>query len=353
MEICCCESGEESPSRVDSVADKMLSQLHERASVRERSVPIPRRTLRFLAGNGRPALAATMLAQMIRCLWWNQGRCDGIGSCSSTFVADVFDVHERKVKRARRELRGMGWLRMVPAACSHVNAHGARAAINLAWSGAKAADRFLSPGGVISKSPPPPVPIVSQSPPPRHKHNLPSGSKNPKPACSQPLGVRQRTENPGKPASRCVVPDDRRSVVRLDSLFKQAVDSGLVRESSAERLRFFAAAEHAARVGTRNPCGLFVAIVRRWLWSYVSQGDEDRALEGIRPRRPAAASASLHRPLNRFGNASAQHGVGGVTRREDSLTDLVRELARLCSFDGVGRGARNRPACDDLTVAAA
>ncbi len=42
---------------------------------------------------------------------------------------------------------------------------GARAAVNLAWSGAKAADRFLSQGGVISKSPPSSIPIVSESPP--------------------------------------------------------------------------------------------------------------------------------------------------------------------------------------------
>ena len=44
-----------------------------------------------------------------------------------------------------------------------------------------------------------------------------------------------------------------------------------------DRLNFFAAAEHARAVGTRNSCGLFATIVRRGLWQYITLADEDAA----------------------------------------------------------------------------
>jgi hypothetical protein len=314
---------------------------------------IPRRTLRFLAANGRPALIATMLAQMIRCVWWNEGRCDTEGSCSSRFVADVFEVDERNVKRARAELRRMGWLTIAPCLPWHINAHGARAAINLAWSRAKTPYRLLSAGGVNSRSPPPPAPIVSKSPPPIDKHNLPSGSKNHNPACSGPLGVRERTENPGKPRLNRVVPGDLHSAARLDSLFKQAVADGLVHNGFAERLHFFAAAEHALRVGKRTTCGLFVAVLRGGLWRFISQADEGRALDRVKRLTRWQAIANSGIPMGRKSIRVGDGIFGETSGRGGFVIGLVRELARLRSFDGVGRGARNRPPCDDLTVAAA
>jgi hypothetical protein len=42
-------------------------------------------------------------------------------------------------------------------------------------------------------------------------------------------------------------------------------------------LLWFAAAEHAVAAGKQNPCGLFVAIYRKKLWSYITQEQEDHA----------------------------------------------------------------------------
>jgi hypothetical protein len=64
---------------------------------------------------------------------------------------------------------------------------------------------------------------------------------------------------------------------RLDGLYRQAAAGGLVQESPASRLRWFAAAEHAMEAGDRNPCGLFVAVYRRSLWHHITQPQEDRA----------------------------------------------------------------------------
>ena len=52
---------------------------------------------------------------------------------------------------------------------------------------------------------------------------------------------------------------------------------GLVTSSESDRLKFLAAAEHARVIGTRNPCGLFVRLVRGKLWHYLTQDDEDAA----------------------------------------------------------------------------
>lgn len=348
-EICFGEYSDDSTAPVNLSADEMLAQIHEDAEVRERAIAIPRRTLRFLAGNRRPALAATMLGQMIRCLWWHNGRCNGVGSCSNAFVADLFDVHERNVKRARAELRGMGWLTTVPAARMHVNAHGAKAAINLAWAGGSTVCPFLSSAHGISKSPPPTPVSVFKSPPPIDKHNLPSGSKNHNPASGGPVGVRKRTESEQEPDVRRVQLSDLRDAARLDSLFGQAVSRGLVRESAAEQLLFFAAAEHAKRVGRRNPCGLFAAVVRRGLWRFISQADEERALMALKRREPwektARANVTARGAPIRLGGRA-----GGDA---DFVSGLVRELARLRSFDGMGPTARNRPPRDELRVAAA
>ena len=90
-------------------------------------------------------------------------------------------------------------------------------------------------------------------------------------------------------------PQDLRDTGRLLDLYEQAVSLGLVTASEWGRLRFVAAAEHARVIGTKNPCGLFVRLVRGGLWHFATRDDE------------AAASVRLRRHLH--GN-SCQRGSG-------------------------------------------
>ncbi|REJ90426.1 MAG: hypothetical protein DWQ34_17455 [Planctomycetota bacterium] len=69
--------------------------------------------------------------------------------------------------------------------------------------------------------------------------------------------------------------DDLREDRRTMDLWQRAVGSGLV--GRGDRLNFFAAAEHALRVGTSNPAGLFVWLLANRRWDYITQGDEDAA----------------------------------------------------------------------------
>ena len=79
-----------------------------------------------------------------------------------------------------------------------------------------------------------------------------------------------------------VVAADLRDDARLAELFEQAAGTGLVKKTGSDRLRFFSAAEHAIAVGTLNICGLFATVVRRGLWGYINQAEEDVAIRRLK-----------------------------------------------------------------------
>jgi hypothetical protein len=113
---------------------------------------------------------------------------------------------------------------------------------------------------------------------------------------------------PGKPDLRNVLPEDLKDTGRLLELYEQALGQGLVTESEWDRLRFVAAAEHARIIGTRNPCGLFVRLVRGGLLHFTTCDDQE------------AASVRLRRHL--YG--PARQGPGGSER---PVTRSVPELS--------------------------
>jgi hypothetical protein len=106
------------------------------------------------------------------------------------------------------------------------------------------------------------------------------------------------------PTLRAVRSEDLQDTGRTLELYGQAVKAGLVTGSEADRLRFVAAAEHARAIGTTNPCGLFVRLVRGRLWSFLTQDDEDAANARLKrhlhgaPRPPSGAPpAPAPRPV--------------------------------------------------------
>jgi hypothetical protein len=113
---------------------------------------------------------------------------------------------------------------------------------------------------------------------------------------------------PGKPDLRNVLPEDLKDTGRLLELYQQALGLGLVTPSEWDRLRFVAAAEHARIIGTRNPCGLFVRLVRGGLLHFTTCDDQE------------AASVRLRRHL--YG--PVQEGPAGLGR---SVTRSVPELS--------------------------
>src|SRR5262249_18501611 len=131
----------------------------------------------------------------------------------------------------------------------------------------------------------------------------------------------------GKPNLRDVVPEDLKDTGRLLDLYEQAVDQGLAPPSEWGRLRFVAAAEHARGIGTKNPCGLFVRLVRGGLYHFATGDDEQ------------AASVRLRKHL--FGMPAEPRGQpGSILRSEPALSadarlvEAVRAAAARARYRG-------------------
>ncbi len=279
------------------------------------ALAFPRRILRLLAGGERPALIATAIAVLFRCLARGRGGFQSRGRVKASWIAQVFDVDVRRVKHARGELIDLGWIAPEPADQWAMNRWGRAYRIDLGW------DRTapLSDGRRL----PPPLPRNGRRLPPPDSHREPlREDKNQEPAPGRPAGdeIQEKEEKliptpptvPAAPHSRVegeqepqsgrsseitdgaapeplpaptlndVRVEDLKDTGRLLRLHDQAVARELVGSSEADRLRFVGAAEHALALGKGNPPGLFVYLVRGRLWRYVTQADEDRAHERLK-----------------------------------------------------------------------
>jgi len=313
-----------------SDSSSSLRELLQRSNLRDRRVPVPRKLLGYLARGSRPCVAATAFGYLFRCVWWRKDECLVDGRCASGFISDVFGVDIRSVKRARSELRRITWLAFGNADDPR---HSHHMVPNLNWPGVPAVDARQSvdvPDTVLS--PRATVSDTGMSPPTR-SIQLRSGSKDQEPYRRRLTGIRGGKAGDSRPKLSNVQPADLSSVERLATLFEEAASAGLVKQTSADRLRFFAAAARALRLGSRNPCGFFAAIVRRGLWHVISQTDEDRAIErlrtagGIAPSPPGA-------PRQFSGSTGSSvpsdgHGSAGVAE----IQSLVASLAVHCSID--------------------
>lgn len=318
---------------------------------RDRRVPVPRRIVRLIAGGARRTLIATILGHLIRCLFYKHGLCQPKGCVKASWIADVFGISERAVKEQRQHLIALGWLLPQKTPQRTLNAHGLWVAINLAWDGLSVAKETLrqpaeeeestaaeeetpepapQPALQPCKEPaPPPAQNLLKTLPPsppykeENKEPLPRGSKNQKPACGGRSGVYNSqsretgTQADRRPTLRDVKAEDLSDPARLLELHAQAVAAGYITSSEAARLNFFAAANHARVIGSKNPPGLFVRIVRSGLWSFLTQADEDVARVQLRqllypearegpPGLPRFSEAARRLPARRELSADAR-----------------------------------------------
>jgi hypothetical protein len=329
-----------------------------------RRVPVPRRILRLLAGGARPALIATILGHLLRCLYLKEGGCSARGRVKASWIADTFGVALRRVKEARRELVALGWLIPLEAGQWELNRWGAHVRINLDWSRLDGVDgRPVAAAGGQALAPPAPDSGAGSAPPESDEEPL-RDVNNQEPAQGGPTGVyngmgEEKSTEPaqplpsvvpaaapaagttmpgaatgqadagpaGKPNLRHVVPEDLRDTGRLLDLYEQAVGRGMALPSEWGRLRFVAVAEHARVVGTKNPCGLFARLVRAGLWHFATGDDE------------AAASVRLRRHLHgempqRRVEPAAGIRPGPGWSDDARLVQAVREVAARAGLRG-------------------
>jgi hypothetical protein len=259
-----------------------VSSLHEmlsRIQNTRRKVPVPRQVIRFIAAPSKRCVIATILGHLIRCLYYRDGECRSGGFCKASWVAEVFHIDVRNVKAARKFLtETLGLLECMQTPQSLLNRFGCKVLINLSWN-----------GSAVDKSPhepselPPPSAHMDTGLPPLEEHKKPFQElKHQKPSeDEQPTGVLETLEEE-KPTLKHIMLEDLKDTARLLLLFEEAQVQGIIGGSESERLTFVATAERARVRGVENPEGLFAELVRRRLWHFVTQDDEDQARTRLR-----------------------------------------------------------------------
>ena len=289
---------------------KMLEQIPNR----RRKVPMPREVLKFLAGGARPSVIATTLGHLLRCLYYRDQLCSPTGATKTSWIASTFEVHVRNVKSARAHLVALGLLLEAGVESPQwaLNRDGRWYTVNLEWSRPDADPRVVENSSVGEgrtghASPPPPRDSRHASPPPESDRELSSRTKNQKPA---PGGRHGFSKSKGggsqKPNLRHIVPEDLADTGRLLVLYQQATKAGFLSDCGPEELKFVALAEHARVIGTRNPCGLFASLLRKKLWHFATDSDEDAAQRRLKQHRfgdiwkrdPAAGGGLTRSPLS-------------------------------------------------------
>ncbi|MCI0538426.1 MAG: hypothetical protein L0Z50_24735 [Verrucomicrobiales bacterium] len=297
-------------------SEELLKELACRRSPK-RPIPMPRALLRFFAQNRSVALTKTMLAYILRGLAIapRTGEINAKGTVKASWISVLFNLSERAVKYAQAWLREQGWI--TPDTDSHqckLNRHGAYFTINLDW-------RFAPPPPQSSEAPAPPqsAPLLAAVPtlvkpdnadadsaplayeialafaPPKEDKETSYEDKNqetqaPEPCVSGVCLNEKGTAPEPVPTLHSVLAIDLRRLDRLEELHREAVALGWISSSEANVLNFIAAAVRARDVGEK-PGALFVSLVRRGLWTHITQAQEEYArlaLARCRERRPHA-----------------------------------------------------------------
>jgi len=364
-----------------------FAAMHHAITNNRRRVPVPRQTLRLIAGGCRATVIATMLGYLLRCLYYRDHHCVSGGWCKASWIAEVFRVDLRSIKAARKHLAAIGWLQLLDTPQTLCNRWGTYALISLSWTRA-AMDSAASEDTVRAhpqaaenaQTPPPEAPPPSKFSttelPPPHKeyiqplqdlqHQQPARQadtappapppQHTAPTSGGPSGVERTVplqKKPPPPTLRHIIPDDLLDTGRLLVLLDQAQAQGLIGKSDSHRLTFVSLAEHARVIGSTNPCGLFAALMRHQHWHYVTESDEDAAsarlkqyFYGSDPRgRPAPPPPALEPPelskdafvvreLQRQLERAGFHGDAfGLVNRADPAWTRERWHSAVCELE--------------------
>jgi hypothetical protein len=260
---------------------------------------IPRRMLRFLIAGARPALIATVLGLLFRCLSRRKAGFDGRGRVKASWIARVFAMDLRRIKAARRELVALGWIEPESSSQSAENRWGRAYRIDLAWDRGEAGGRSLPPPPALVR-PAIATPSVNQEPL-RERIQNQEPARGPSGFSIQSPGEEDRPPDGPLPAPKLadVHLDDLKDTGRLLELHRQAVAKGLVTASEADRLKFIAAAEHALAIASNAPA-LFAWLVLNGCWRYITGADEDRANARIKAHLRGPDPAPVASPTRVF-----------------------------------------------------
>jgi hypothetical protein len=175
------------------------------------------------------------------------------------------------VKEARKELARIGWLETVKSDHWHRQRWGATVVVNLGWAGE------VHAGRTGTKPPPREELSTSEKPPPESNKKLLMESRYQKLA-AEPSGVKERGLK--RPTIKNIRLQDLLQFSRCEELYRQAVASNWIKPSESQALAWIGAAVRAKSVAG-DPVRVFAGIVRKKLWRYITNDQEDRARKAL------------------------------------------------------------------------
>ena len=268
------------PADLRAETDRMLKSLGNDNITR--AIRMPRRVMRgIMQSNVRPLRVAVLFGMLLRIMpgkrygWYK-------GCLTAALLVNVSGFNESRIKHERAALIREGYFERLETPVRVRNQHGDWYAL---------AHDLPVPSGLKTRT-------NQQSPPTPKCGNRHPLSKKPAPSS----GIETNQFLPAKPsASRStsmpkamaapswhrMLPQDFREPQRRTALYEDACHKGVIGDSAAERLMFFAAMARARRLGSINPCGMFRRIVETSGYhGHISGCDEEQARVWLVEDRP-------------------------------------------------------------------
>ena len=254
-----------------------------------RAIRMPRRIMRHIMGSRpRPLRGALVFGMLLRIMavkrygWYK-------GCLTTALLVEVSGFSHSRIKHERAALITEGYFERLETPARVRQQHGDWYAL---------AHNLPTTSGLKSKpdKQPPRPPKEGKPQPPINKPVPSYGMKRnqflpPRPGLSRSPSTPEPTATP---SWNCIRPEDLREPQRRTALHKDACNNGVIGNSSAERLTFYAAIARARRLGTLNPCGMLRRIVQTTAYhGYIADCDEEQARAWLRELEPQPAPQIL------------------------------------------------------------
>ncbi len=282
------------------VAEPYVSDLETRP---KRPVPIPKPILRMLARQANASNLIGALVHLLRCLFIDKGDINNKGFVKDELITRLTGLCSRTIRRARTWMKKIGLLVENPVSAEIKTRFGRLFMVKLNYptdsNSSNGLLRELSSNGDLSAGS---LPCSIYT---NNKNQYPNTTREPEPESSS--GVFSKQDNlspkseetlPHAPTLNDIQPVDLREVSRLEALYRQAVARQWLPDCQASIQNFVAAATRAVQVAG-NAVKIFVGIVKRGLWNYITQGQEEdslRILNRYLAENPGAFGGKVHVP---------------------------------------------------------
>ena len=269
--------------RVRHRALAMFNQLHQ--DTREKLVKFPRRLLKLLVQCGRRMVrTATLIGMLLTTMLTKRTeKYEGYKGCvKAKWIANVFGVDASRVKSERAKLIDEGWFTREPTTPQARKKFGQWVRLNL--TPAQPTPLPEEPASMATAK------VQPQNPPDEPKMQPPL---NPSLSSTEVMEDNQTlSTTPPEPGAYQPMPLENPSWTNIkltnlhsddqsETLRHQAIQTGHLKDTLTDQINFYAAIAHALRVTNTNACGLLRTLVEKALWHFLTQADENKALQRL------------------------------------------------------------------------